>query len=61
MKKLEAQLGIVSQQLREVTFQADAKNLPQEVQQKKNRDAKSLIRKLNLEKKIREEKKSKIE
>jgi|TARA_B110001450_G_C17478415_1_gene423152 hypothetical protein len=45
----------VSEQLREVTFQADAKNLPKEVEQKKKRDAKSLIRKMNLEKRVRQE------
>ena len=42
-------------------FQADAKNLPKDVQKKMNRDAKSLIRKLKDEKMEREEKLKNIE
>ena len=55
MRELEANLGIVNQQLREVQFAADAmKSDAGDGPKGKEREARSLVRKLNEDRRLRE-------
>ena len=54
MKKIEAQLGIVSESLREVTFMGD-QSKKGAVNTEQSKEARNLIKKLQIEKKARED------